>query len=83
MFVKRENILKDLKVSIKEKEIQLQKLEAHVDKSSVCSDLYNKVVLEKAILNKELKDLGNNDFMSKIKKLVPHKKVLICDYFKK
>lgn len=72
----------DLKKSIREKEIQLEKLKEHVDKSSVCSDLYNKVVLEKAILNKELQDLDNNNFMSKVKKLMPRKKVLICDYFK-
>lgn len=72
----------DLKVAIKEKEIQLDKLKAHVDKSTVCSDLYNKVVLEKAILNKELQDMENNTFLKKVKKLVPHKKTLICDYFK-
>lgn len=81
-FVKKPNKTKDLKESIKEKEIQLEKLKLHVDKSTVCSDLYNKVVLEKAILNKELQDLGNNNFMTKIKKLVPRKKILICDYFK-
>ena len=40
--------------SIKNKEIQLAKLKEHIDKSSVCSDLYNKVVLEKAILKKQL-----------------------------
>ena len=45
---------KELIKSIKEKEIQLAKLKEHIDKSSVCSDLYNKVVLEKAILKKEL-----------------------------
>ena len=74
--------VKDLKESIKEKENQLAKLKVHVDKSNVCSDLYNKVVLEKAILNKELQDLDQNNFLSNIKRLMPHKKTLICDYFK-
>lgn len=73
---------KDLKDAIKEKEIQLSKLKTHVDKSTICSDLYNKVVLEKAILNKELQDQGKNDFLAKVKKLIPKKKTLICDYFK-
>lgn len=73
---------KDLKKAIQEKEIQLDKLKFHVEKSSICSDLYNKVVLEKAILNKELQDLGNNNFINKIKKIIPKKKTLICDYFK-
>lgn len=68
--------------SIKEKELQLAKLKAHVDKSSVCSELYNKVVLEKAILKKELDDLEENSFMKRVKRLIPRKKTLICDYFK-
>lgn len=73
---------KDLRDTIKEKEIQLAKLKAHVEKSSICSDLYNKVVLEKAILNKELQDIDKNDFVENIKKFLPKKKTLICDYFK-
>lgn len=73
---------KNLKDAIKEKEIQLAKLKIHVDKSAICSDLYNKVVLEKAILNKELQDLNSDKILTKIKNLVPRKKTLICDYFK-
>lgn len=75
----REELIK----SIKEKEIQLNKLKLHADKSSVCSDLYNKVVLEKAILKKQLKDLDKNNVIESIKNLLPRKKVLISDYFKK
>lgn len=75
--------VKDLKDAIKEKEIQLSKLKLHVDKSTVCSHLYNKVVLEKAILNKELQDLNSNNLMQRVKNLIPRKRVLICDYFKK
>jgi hypothetical protein len=77
------NKVKELKNDIKQKESQLAKLKTHVDKSAVCSDLYNKVVLEKAILNKELHDIENNCLVSKIKKIIPHKKTLICDYFPK
>lgn len=78
----KDNKVKDLKEAIKLKEKQLAKLKKHVDKSVTCSDLYNKVVLEKAILNKELKDINEDCFISKIKKIMPHKKILICDYFK-
>ena len=67
--------------SIREKEIQLAKLKEHADKSTVCSDLYNKVVLEKAILKKQLADLGNNKVISIMKNLLPRKKELICDYY--
>ena len=69
--------------SIREKEIQLAKLKEHMDKSSVCSDLHNKVVLEKAILKKELKDMDKNKFLENVKNLLPRKKTLICDYFRK
>lgn len=69
--------------SIREKEIQLAKLREHIDKSSVCSDLYNKVVLEKAILKKDLENLDKNKFIDGLKNLLPRKKVLICDYFSK
>ena len=51
---------KDLKKAIKEKEIQLSKLEQHIDKSNTCAEVYNKVILEKAILNKELSDMEKN-----------------------
>ena len=79
---RRRNKTKTLKDAIKEKELQLTKLKLHVDKSSICSDLYNKVVLEKAILRKELQDLEQNNFLIKVKCFLPRKKVLICDYFK-
>ena len=74
---------KELIKIIREKEIQLAKLKEHVDKSSVCSDLYNKVVLEKAILKKELEDSKKNKIIDGLKTFIPRKKVLICDYFKK
>ena len=74
--------INELKDSIKEKETQLKKLSEHVDKSNICSDLYNKVVLEKAKLNKELQDLQKNTLGEKLKNIFPHKKTLICDYFK-
>lgn len=73
---------KSLKQAIKDKELQLAKLKVHVDKSTICSDLYNRVVLEKAILGKELQDLEKNRFITAVRNFIPRKKVLICDYFK-
>ena len=74
---------KELLLAIKEKETQLAKLKNHIDKSYICSELYNKVVLEKAILKKELADLEKNKFAEKVRFLFPRKKKLICDYYKK
>ena len=56
-------VKKELLLSIKEKELQLAKLKEHIDKSNVCSDLYNKVVLEKAILKKELEDSNRSNII--------------------
>ena len=83
MFKRGLLVKKNLIKSIKEKEIQLAKLSEHTNKSSVYSDLYNKVVLEKAILKKELDTLKQKSFADKVRRLFPHKKTLICDYFKK
>ena len=69
-------------VSIREKEIQLSKLKEHIDKSEVCSDLYNKMLIEKAVLKKQLEDLKNKSFVNRIKHLIPRREKLICDYFK-
>ncbi|MBR6098869.1 hypothetical protein IKP85_03910 [bacterium] len=66
---------------IAKKQVQLDKLAGHVDKSYICSQLYNKVVIEKAILKKQLDDLSKNKLAEKVVKLFPHKKTLICDYF--
>lgn len=68
--------------AIKDKELQLSKLREHVDKSKVCSDLYDKVLLEKAILKKQLEDIQNNSIVNRIKHLIPHQEKLICDYFR-
>ncbi len=82
-FKRSFKVKKELIHFIREKEIQLAKLKEHVEKSSVCSDLYNKVVLEKAILKKELENSKRNKFFDKIKNFIPRKKTLICDYFRK
>lgn len=69
--------------SIREKELQLVKLKKHIAKSEVCSDLYDKVLLEKSILKKQLENLKNNSVIERIKHLFPHRgERLICDYFK-
>ncbi len=76
-------VKKELIASIKEKELQLTKLKEHINKSDICSDLYDKVLLEKAILKKQLDDLKNNTLMNHIKHLLPKRKdKLICDYFR-
>ncbi len=76
-------VKQNLIFSIREKELQLSKLSEHIDKSVVCADLYNKILIEKATLKKELEDLQNKSIVNRIKHLLPHREKLICDYFTK
>ena len=72
---------KHLQQHIEEKESQIQKFKLRLKSSDLCESLYNKAILEKAILKKELEELDKNKFIESIKKILPHKKERICDYF--
>lgn len=73
---------KHLQQHIEEKESQIQKFKLRLKSSDLCESLYNKAILEKAILKKELEELDKNKFVESIKKILPrNKKERICDYF--
>ena len=72
---------KHLQQHIEEKESQIQKFKLRLESSDLCESLYNKAILEKAILKKELEELDKNKFVESIKKILPRKKERICDYF--
>lgn len=72
---------KHLQQHIEEKESQIQKFKLRLKSSDLCESLYNKAILEKAILKKELEELDKNKFIESIKKILPRKKERICDYF--
>lgn len=62
-------------------ELQLGKLAQQASGTDVCEDLINSLILKKAILKKDLKDINKNPVIEKIKKIIPKKEKLICDYF--
>ena len=66
---------------IRQIELQLKKLSHSSATNDLCEELYNSLVLQKAILNKELSDLNKNPIIENIKKIVPRREKLICDYF--
>ena len=76
------NKKQQIKKQIQLKELQLKKLYLHQSSSDVCNQLYNTLIMEKAILKKELHELEKNPIIESIKQLVPKKEKLICDYFK-
>ena len=75
------NNRQQLEKKIKQIELQLKKLTQSPTTNDICEDLFNSLVLQKAILNKELKDLNKNPIIENIKKILPRREKLICDYF--
>lgn len=71
-----------LKKKIHEKELQIKKLSLHKSTSDVCNELFNTLILEKAVLKKELENIEKNPIIENIKKTF-RKEKLICDYFKR
>lgn len=72
-----------LKKQILQKELQIKKMHLHQSSADFCNQLYNSLILEKAVLKKELENLEKNPVLEKMKGLFsPHKK-LICDYWKR
>ncbi len=72
-----------LKKQIFQKELQIKKLHLHQASNDICNQLYNSLILEKAILKKELEEFEKNAFVEKIKGMFSSKEKLICDYWKK
>ena len=72
-----------LKKQIFQKELQIKKLHIHQSSNDICNQLYNSLILEKAILKKELEEFEKNAFVEKIKGMFSSKEKLICDYWKK
>ena len=70
-----------LKKRIQQIELQLKKLLQCSAGNSICDDLQNSLILQKAILKKDLENLNKNTIFEKFKKILPHKEKLICDYF--
>ena len=70
-----------LKKRLRQTELQIKKLDAQASDSCVCTDLLNTLILQKAVMKKQLENLEKNCFIEKIKSLIPHKEKLICDYF--
>ena len=70
---------------IKQIELQLKRLTLNASNSEVYDDLQNSLILKKAILKKDLEILKKNPIVegvkSTVKKLLPKREKLICDYF--
>ena len=72
-----------LKKQILLKELQIKKIHLHRSSTDFCNQLYNSLIMEKAVLKKELEELEQNPFVEKMKSIFTPRKKLICDYWKK
>ena len=78
-----------LKKQISQKELQIKRLQEQNSSLDICNQLYNTLILEKAVLKKELEKENSNSILSTIKNKIgktlrtklPSDKKLICDYF--
>lgn len=72
-----------LKKQIVQKELQIKKLHLHQSSTDFCNQLYNTLILEKAVLKKELENLSKNSLIENIKRKLSPRKKFICDYWRK
>lgn len=72
---------KQIKKQILQKELQIKQIHLHQNSSEVCAQLYNSLILEKAVLKKELENLEKNPIIENVKRLFTSKEKRICDYF--
>ncbi|MBO5738991.1 hypothetical protein J6R97_06595 [bacterium] len=66
---------------IQQIELQLKKLSQSSSGAEIEECLLNSLIMQKAVLKQELKDLSKKPVLEMLKKIVPRKEKLICDYF--
>lgn len=64
------------------KKRQLEQLKPQLGNSAVSNVIYNKILIEKAVLQKKLQNFCENKFTHFCKMLFKPKRKLISDYFK-
>ena len=70
---------KQIELRLQHKEAELKKLHLQPSTADINNRQYNRLILEKAILKKELENFGKNYFVEKAKRFFTKKETLICD----
>lgn len=61
--------------------MRLKNLEPHIENSPNLSEIYNKVIIEKALLHNQLRNERHTLFDKFAELFKPHGEKRICDYF--
>lgn len=76
--IKKDKILSEIFA----KRAQLEKLEPYIKVSKMSNDFYNKILIEKAVLQAKLKKVEKPNILKMFSELFTPKTKLISDYFK-
>lgn len=60
---------------------QVNTLRKDADKTEESSEVYNRLVVKKAVLKKQTQKDKTNSFFNRMKRRITNKPKLICDYF--
>jgi hypothetical protein len=60
---------------------QINTLRKNADESEISAEIYNRLVVKKAILVKQTQKDDSNSFLNRLKRRVLNKAKLVCDYF--
>lgn len=60
---------------------QINSMRKNADNSEESAEIYNKLVLKKAILLKQTEKDDTNSFFNRLRRRVMKRQKLICDYF--
>ncbi|MBQ4078635.1 hypothetical protein IJD15_05590 [bacterium] len=75
--------IEDIQDSINMCKMRLKTIQPHLTpEKTALNESFNKLLIEKAILRDRLMQKSPSLFRNLIKRVAPHKKELICDYFK-
>lgn len=77
----KQNEIDKIKQSIMLCQMRMKNLRPHIDESSNLSEIYNKALIEKAVLKNKLKNENRSIWQAILAKFSVKKTKKICDYF--
>ncbi len=80
-LIMKQNEIDNIKHSMVFCQMRLKNLKPHIESSTSLNEIYNKVLIEKAVLREKLKQENTSVFEKLLNKFFRKKNKKICDYF--